>query len=88
MRRLGLSDCKLHANYFVIATNRFLYFLFFAFAILDNLRELVLQECKTEEITVVQMPLNFWANLLRITARIKNSRAGTTFAFSRVKKPK
>jgi hypothetical protein len=35
---------------------------------------------------VVQMPLQFWANFLRITARIKNIRAGIAFAFPRVKK--
>jgi hypothetical protein len=35
---------------------------------------------------VVQMPLHFWANFLRITPRIKNIRAGMAFAFPRVKK--
>jgi len=35
---------------------------------------------------VVQMPLHFWVNFLRITARIRNIRAGMAFAFPKVKK--
>lgn len=34
---------------------------------------------------VVQMPLHFWVNFLRITARIRNIRAGMAFAFPKVK---